>query len=1110
MSKVKLTDKQIEAVTHKKGNALVSASAGSGKTHVVIERIIKLILEEGVSVKNILAVTFTKASAEEMKEKLKKAITEKHLQTKDKRLKEELDIVSSSDISTIDAFCSKLVKKYFYLIGVDSSVQVLDDGKKTRLTVSALDETFESLYESGEDWFLSLIPVFSSKRSDAGLRESVLSLNKHCEMVGGADVLLERTKDSYKNVFDYLNKELREDLNELSRYYCDKFKNLSERFCLDVVRKENCKKFANAIELISSATDYFEFFKSFNFVEFKEAGKKSDEPLLLQELKDLLKEFNGKILKFKDIFSVDKQTERKSLDGSLAILENLFKVTAIFSENFNKIKKEENAVDFADIERYALQILKFEDVRREISKNYDYIFVDEYQDVNDVQEEIISLVTNDNSFLVGDSKQCIYAFRGCNPEYFREKYRLYEKGKGTAIPLDNNFRSAPNIVNGVNRIFERVMTESFGGNDYANNLMIYGEGYADYEGVCQIHVVNKTKKEKEEVPSRGVYSVLNSNEKLIDNDVSGQVKLILKIISDRLGKEYYDLKTKSYKTIGFGDICILLRGVETSKIGQEVVQTLVKAGVPVSSVVKKDVKNYPEIKVLLNLLALIVNAERDVPLATVMLKLFEFTEDELATIKKARAQYGLTFYDCVLNYSLGNSLLSAKCKKFLDWLDEKRLIAEFLTVDELFNGILKETGYLARVTASEYGPIRLRRIERFLSESVIGGKKMRAVEFEAHIEEVLDDIKLSEASGEDTVQVMTMHSSKGLEFPVVICAGLEKRFTIKDKSAVVMYHRNTGVAISSFDHDNMTVSSNLVRALIRERLERAERVEELRLFYVALTRAKCELYMLASNVTIAPEFNPSVVTSMSDYLHICGIPVTYHNECDIDLADFSSKETVVAGKETQKLLTEKIIENLSFVYPYIGEVELPVKTSVSDVNKGEDNEYFMRTDKFGSSSSEKGTAYHRFFELIDFYSFNGEADLKKFVEDKLMDKAQAEFIDVNKVERILSLPVFEKIKGAKLLKEQKFCHLVSANKLYDTPSTEKVLIQGIADLIAIGENGATLIDYKISTIERDEDIVKAYKTQMELYKNAIESVLKIKVNEVLIINVLQEKVIKVV
>ncbi|MBO7215208.1 MAG: UvrD-helicase domain-containing protein [Clostridia bacterium] len=1119
MSKVELTEKQIQAISHGKGNALVSASAGSGKTHVVIERIIRLIIEEKVPVKKVLALTFTKLAAEEMKEKLKKALTKKYLETKQSWLKDELDDVNLADISTIDSFCSKLVKKYFYVIGVDASVQVLEESKKKRLCETAMDELFDELYEREDKEFLNLVSTFGKYRSDRDLRKVVLKLHEFSERANGIDGLLEKSKHLYENAQDLLQAELKGDILEIAKYYSFEFETLEKAFVQDKARKEIAGKYKALLSEMANAEDLFDFFKAYNLVQIKLTNTKRYEPELAVALSDTVNEYKKRIQKYAEIFGVDKGEDAKNLISSYKLIEGLVSLTKGYDLALSKLKVEENAVDFADIERYALQLLKVEEIRNDVLSLYDYVFIDEYQDVNNLQEEILNAVTNDNAFMVGDSKQSIYAFRGCNPEYFTTKYNLYDNGGGQAISLDSNFRSAPAVVNGVNSIFKRVMTKDYGGTDYADKLMVYGGLYGDYQGVCQIHHIPPVKKEKTGEIERGIYSVKETTEKKEVEDVLGEVKVICDIIKDRLGKKYYRLKDSKreagYEEITYGDICILLRSTSTeTRLANELIQSLVKLGIPVNTTASRDIKEYPEIKVLINLLSLLVNAERDVPLATVMLSLCGFSEDELADIKKEyRCDYDSSFYELVEKYSSLDTPLAKKCENFIKWLKEKRLIAEFLSVEELFSAILKETGYLARVTASNFGMARIKRIERFIAESIVGGKKLRVIEFENHIEDVLDDLAVAESCGDNTVKIMTMHASKGLEFPIVIVAGLNKKFNDGDKNLEVVYEKNTGLASKSYNEETMLVSENSARSLIKARIGKALQVEELRLFYVAITRAKCELYMLTSAENINFEFNKVKVNSMSDFLTQGEVEVITHGESEEEvkeeIKELFENGKAVAGREIESELTDKIRENLSFIYPHEDEINLPVKTSVSDVNKHEDDEHFARTDKYGWSSSEKGTAYHRFFELIDFYGEVSEKTLEDFVSNGLMPKEQAEFIEVEKVKTILKMPLFSEIKGKKLLKEQKFCHLVSANEIYGVDSTEKVLIQGIADLIAIDDDGAILIDYKISTIESEEDIIKAYRTQMLLYKNAIEVILKLKVKKVVLVNVLQAKTIEV-
>lgn len=1104
-----LTLMQSKAISHGSGNALVSASAGSGKTFVVIERIIRLILEENVSVSEILAITFTKLAAGEMKDKLKEALTKKYVETKDARLKKEIDLINTADISTIDAFCSKIVKKYFYLLGIDANFSVLEESRKKILEKQAVDGLFERLYEEKNAEFLSLIPVFSHGRTDNGLKNAVKELYLYSEAENGIDYVREKTVFSYQNALELLTEEYSPKIKSLAKKYVEEFSYLGSLFVCDEKRKNYCDLMVELLNRLYQTDNYFEFFNNFVKTGLSLPSGKSKNLEFQAELTKTVQEFRKSFKDVITVFNIDVEEENEKLLNSLNLALSLIDLTKQYKMEFERLKAEENTADFNDVEKLCLSLLRREDISKEIKNEYKYVFVDEYQDVNAVQEEMISLITKDNAFLVGDSKQSIYAFRGCNPLYFKRKYDLYSNGSGAVISLDNNFRSSKSVINLVNDVFSNVMTEEFGGTNYFKNPMIYGGGY-ESDGLAQIHLIEKNEKQEVQLPERGVYSVMNATELKESEDVRDEVKLILNIVSNSLNQTYYDVKekdaTKRYKKVEFKDICILLRSIGTgSNLGEEIVSELIKNGVPVSSTVKKSISEYPEIKVIVNLISALVCAERDVPLATVMLNLYNFSEDELYAIREQGGQpLKSTFYSCVKNLSNKGGDLAEKCKRFLAWFNEKRLIAEFLPVGEVLNSILQESGYLAKTVASPYGKARLKRIERFIAESVQGSKKLRLNEFEEHVNSVLEDLTVSESSGDDTVKVMTMHASKGLEFPIVIVAGVSKRFNDTDSKKAVIKDRELGIAVKSFNDSDMTYSENSTRYLLKHKLKKVTAVEELRLFYVALTRAKYALH-----VTVSGELNETLdvysVNKMSDFINKNNKFVS----CESKFEDFKfvNEGEAVAGKEITKDLTDSIVNSLSYRYPFKNEITLPVKSSVSDVNKGDDEEYFYTTKEFGSSSAENGTAYHRFFQLIDFNDYNGEKDLQKFVLQGDMDERQASFIDADKVGRILRFDLFKEIKDHALYKEYKFCHLVPACEVTGANSSEKVLIQGILDLVAIKDNQAILIDYKVSTVKDEKDLIKIYSTQMKFYKNAVESILGIKVKKVALVNVLKEKVI---
>ncbi|MBO5889091.1 MAG: UvrD-helicase domain-containing protein [Clostridia bacterium] len=1010
---VKLTMQQNSAINHDKGNLIVSASAGSGKTHVIIERIIRLVRDKKVSVSKILAVTFTRLAAEEMKDKLKKALINEFNKTGDLYFKNKLSEVSVADISTIHSFLSNLLRTYFYAIDLDATFEVLDERRSNKIINKAIDELFEELYENSDSEFLQLLTYYSSKRKDKKLKEIIIKLYEFSRSEDSLDALEEKSKNHFVNS---CNNAISEEGN------VEYIKTLSQ----------------NGVETIKM----------------------------------------------------------------------LFNLTKKFEEKYTLLKQEENGIDFSDIEFLALKLFKKAEILEEIKNKYEYIFVDEYQDVNSIQEQLIVSLSCDNAFMVGDSKQSIYGFRGCNPSYFINKFNTYNQGNGgKAISLDKNFRSAKKIIDAVNNIFSNIMTKTFGEFDYASHPMIYGEGYLDYEGRAVMHVIEKQEKIEKENIFSGVYSVVNSVNDDNKIEFSSEELAVIKVIKDVLGKNYYDVKTKTYKSVEYKDICILIRSLKG--FGENLLKALLYYDIPVSSGIKNEIASYPEVKVLYSVVKAICFMQSDVDLATVMLNFYNFTEDDLAVIRTSGDRYS-TFYECFLKALDKDGEIFDKVRNFYKWFNEIRLLSEYMPASELLRKIISDTEWELKILSSNHGKEKLSRVERFISEVDFTSKPMTVYEFNEYLNSSIDTISFTGTESDDTVKIMTAHASKGLEFPIVIVAGTSKQFNSNDVKQDIYMDRKYGVAVKSYDVDNMTVSENPAINVIKEEYKRNRAIEEIRLFYVELTRAKCELHIIVDGNNFQENRNEELYLSANkqrDFLSLNDMEwVEVKSEDLNNLREQESEVSFVAGKSINREVVEKIKENLSFTYAFSNDINLPLKSSVSKEIKSD--EYYKITNIFGESDSETGSAYHKYLELCSFNSENIESEINEFKLKHLMTDREISLIDTSKIKSILSMPIFKEIKGKKVYKERKFYQLVKANELGYT-SEEKILIQGVIDLIVEDDTGVTLIDYKLSKIESEEDLVNKYKKQLYLYKKAIEESLSIKVNKTYIVNILQEKIIPI-
>ena len=1108
-----LTKDQYKAVFHDDGNVIVSASAGSGKTHVVIERIIRLITQKNVPVERILAVTFTKAAASEMKEKLKKALTEEYNESGDIRFKRELEKVNMADVSTIHSFCANLLKRYFYALGLDATFAVLDEKKSKKLQSKAISNLFEKLYLENNPTFINLVNIFGGKRKDKGLREIVRKIYAFSGSELGLKELEQKSLNSHKSISQIVNGSILDYYKEAASEYALIFERFVEDFSGDEKRKDLCVEYLEVLTALKNETNLFNIANTYKGFSISAPRTKNENAKLLEEFKHYLDKVKKLFAAIVDGYAGGEEECKKEVESNIEVIKELFNLAYLYEEEYKALKSEENGVDFLDLEKYTLALFEKEEILQEISNSYDYIFVDEYQDVNALQEEIITKISRNNAFLVGDSKQSIYAFRGCNPKFFIEKYNRYLKGDGgTAISLDANFRSANSIIELTNNVFCDVFTKKFGGQNYSENKMVYGGGYKTFNGETAIHLIESPKKEEKTVAEGGVYSVIENFKASEQKEKSKQVILTIKLILDLLKTKYYDIKekdeSKRLKQVEFKDICVLVRGV--NGYGNELVSALYDVGLPVTSSASVEVAEYPEIKALNDLLKAIIMPRRDIPFASTLLNFAGLSEEDLVTIKSAYAR-DKSFYTCVLSYATKSDALAKKLSNFLDWFNGVRLIAEYAPASEVLYKVIGDTGYDAKILSMPFGEERLKRVERFIAESVSVEKSLTVTEFSDYLEESLDEITLSQTAGDNTIKVMTEHASKGLEFPIVIVADFEKEFNSRDITGDVIFSKEFGIVPKNYNLDNMTYFENSLRHASKLEFKKERAVEEARLFYVAITRAKCAVHFIADTSALFENrlySNFKIADRQKCYLKVGDAPITLHLDSDLNLEN-GNKGTAVIGKEFDSDLALKIKQNLLFKYAHLEDTLLPLKRSVSEVNKSDELEYYETTNLFGHSDTETGTAYHKYLELCNFYGNGAIEQKQEMLNSGLITSEDAALLDDDKLQGILNLPIFEKVKGYKLYKEQKFCCLFDASALGYTGSNEQILVQGIIDLLAVDGNNAILIDYKYSTIKNDEDLIKHYYTQLKLYKEAIEKCSNYKISEVYLVNVLQLKSVKV-
>ncbi len=1137
---------QKAVVEHEKGNILVSASAGSGKTYTMISRAIRLIKEGKTTVSNILALTFTESAALEMKEKLKKALFE--LVEKDDAFIDQISDLDCADISTLHSFCGRIVRSYFFVSGVSPDFRILDADEATLYQKTAIDNLFKKLYDLKEPYFLELLSHFRQNRKDDNLKELVIKLYESARVEPNADEILGKFETLYtKDGLDQTVLKVKEYYDDRANAILDEL-----QWALDVFRNSGR---TTAIEVTSRLiedildtlnNDYYslEKYKGYSlfFMPSPFGSKLTEEEALAREtVKGAKDKFISLIERFtKDI--TDRETMVSRLGDLSKLSKDLSTLTKAFFSEYESVKQDENALDFSDLEHYAIKTLKDESVREEIKNKYDYVFVDEYQDTNSVQELIVSLIGNDNLFMVGDDKQSIYGFRGCRPEIFLDKEKNYSSGGGgTALRLNHNFRSAKNILDAVNQIFAFSMTKEHYGYSYLKNAMLISGGIYPEEatGRAEFHLLDtslsvKEKKEKENVK---IYDLKEEYKKLISNEDEDDVNSVALLVSDIIEKEYkntfYDIKEKKFRSVCPSDVVILSRSVDTKYI-QKLVSTLYRLGVPVSSKVSVNALDFQETKVLVKFLELLENQKLDLPLITVMKSVIgDFTENELYdmvslyanSLEKGKKR-DACFYDAYV-YALNNAQgeMKDKLNAFEKYIRECRVLKDFIGAKGILDKVVEDSNMFSAILTQKDGKTVAQMVEFFISKALNGDKVLSVAEFLDKVNRADKSFKVETSVGEQAVRIMTIHASKGLEFPVVITIGLEKKSNTTDEEKEILFSKENGFITKFYNASTMLKEETPFRLLTKETLRENRLKEELRLFYVALTRASYSLHMIAKCKGDPRKDVFSGGERYVDYIP-SAFPVSIRKEAEFEFnATRHEARKVLVGKVNNED-KDRIREYLEFTYKYLESINVPLKTSVTSAALIKDKSLVDETDvkeesaiiTVGTendsgeivsnlSSAEKGTIAHRILEHYDFALGDIKTQVENMIKSGVLTKKEADSVSVDRLERAISTHIFSVVNGKTLYREVPFFANFSAKDALCVNAPENVLIQGIIDLLAVDGKDAIIIDYKYSRLDKDK-LKEKYQKQLCLYEKAVSSVLGLSVIKKYLFNIYSGEVVE--
>ena len=1195
MSKTKWTKEQKQAIYEKGQNILVAAAAGSGKTAVLVERIIEKVLHDNVDIDKLLVVTFTNAAASEMRERVLDAIYKKLDEEPDNELLyRQITLLNKASICTIDSFCLEVVRNNFYqLENLSPNFRIADTTEIELLKQDVIEEIFEKKYEEEDKDFIKLINTYTSYRDDTPLKELVLNIYNYIQSNPFPEKWLHEKIEMF-NIKDNLEedfsktvwgKELLKQIEDEVIYSIKSLEDIEKKLYLEPELEKFYQTIRDDIEKLEvlkrnldNWDKTYEIAKDLSFVRWPAKKVESELKEEAKGLRDNVKKNINKILDEILICNSNQaNTEIYNMYDILVKLENLINE---FGNEFDKAKRERNIVDFHDIEHFALKILIDEneeptEVAKKYQEKYEEIAIDEYQDSNLVQEYILTSVSNGkNIFMVGDVKQSIYKFRQAMPELFLSKYKGYKnkednkEEKGLKIQLFKNFRSRENVLKFTNLIFQDIMSNELGDIDYdEGEYLNLGASYPEEKQDLntQIHIIDVKDEEEEQ-----------ENLEEIDERIE-DVELEARFVANKIKElkesnfKIWDGKKEEYRDIKYKDIVILLRS--TSSLAPIYEQELLNLEIPVFSDSSQEYLDSIEIQTIMSLLKIIDNPMQDIALVTVLRSYIgKFTDDELVKIRLSD-KYD-NFYTCMQKALVDvDKNLKEKIENFFNMLDGWRKEQEYLSLDELIWKLYTDTGFYNYVGLMPNGDLRQANLKMLFQKA----KQYEDANFKGlyNFINFIDKLKLSSGDmnsakiigeNDDVVRIMSIHKSKGLEFPVVFLSSVGKQFNLTDLNKNVLLHQEMGIGVKYIDYDKQIQYDTLNKSAIKNKILLETLSEEMRVLYVALTRAKEKLYItgiskdyekelekIKSNVERYPKENGKInsilLKKYKRYLDWILLVYNYENKetivkSNIELEVHKKQELLhsfnkvdtkkidvikeLEKVEINKEKLKKLEELLNYEYPNKIDIIIPTKTAVTTLkdlksnNIVEENitlekpKFLNETKEEIITPSKRGTIMHLCMQHLDEKVNYDLEKVQNLIEElrakEIITTKEAESINKNKILEFTKSKIWNELKEAKEIQREKPFYInVPANTIYEEKTNENILVQGIIDLYYIDKNNdLNLVDYKTDYVEKgnENSLIAKYKNQLELYKKALEESLKKEVKNTYIYSVYLNKEIK--
>ncbi len=1174
---VKWTSEQQKVIDLRNRNILVSAAAGSGKTAVLVERIIRRLTEDDTptDVDRLLIVTFTEAAAAEMKERISAAI-EKKLEERpgDIRLERQATLIHSAQITTIHSFCLAVIRDHFHVIGIDPGFRIAEEGELKLLKQDVLEELLEECYAEAKEEFLDFTERFGSGKSDKKIEEIILKMYEYSRSYPRPDRWLDQC------VKAYASEDLEVRAEERVRMRAADIERVLERglkICeepdgpymygdmldSDLQELERLQQAENFDAMYSAAAGFKWRRLSSRKDDTVSPDKKEKVKKLREQAKSLLKGMQ------EDYFYAPREVWQQDMQDALPSVVTLTELVKRFAHMLDEKKRLRNMIDFNDMEQFALAILTEEKdgelvpsaVAGEYQDRFDEVMIDEYQDSNLVQETILTSVSRVsrgeyNIFMVGDVKQSIYSFRLSRPELFMEKYNTYSLKDSVTqrIDLHKNFRSREEVLDSVNDIFRQIMKKELGGIEYDDSAALYpGAEFpplpSGKEDFCKSELLLLDKEDTGDGDER------QAEARMI-------ARRIRELIRDGV---VLDKETREYRRVQYRDIVILTRSIRgwaevfSSVLGEE--------GIPAYSVSREGYFETYEVSVLLDYLKILDNARQDLPLAAVLTSVFGgLNTRELAEIRIAYPN--VPFYEAAAMCAESDAAedacmeeLRGKLRRFYDQVRYFREKVPYTPIHELLEEIIDKTGCGLYIAAMPGGAQRMANVEMLTERAAAfeGTSYKGLFNFVRYIAQLKKyDVDYGEAGimdeQADTVRIMSIHKSKGLEFPIVFVAGMGKKFNTQDTKGSVLLHPDWGAGVDLIDLKRRTKTPTFLKKMIREETALENLAEEMRILYVALTRAKEKLIMTgAAKITedgavsdISSVFRTEGAKCYLDWVLPCILSDEtgkVKQESPVEVSVFGAEDlTLQQGEVQAEVMAEDVLRNwddsqvyepelrerldaqIDYVYPFEDEGKMKLKFTVSELKKwaslaeeaGEEMyeepvvvpliPEFLKEEEI-LTGAPRGSAYHKLLEFLDFtvdYDVeNLTAAVQQLRQEGRLTDEMAECIRPKDILRFLGCRsgrrMADAARNGKLYKEQPFVLSVDASEIYpEDCSGEKILVQGIIDVYFEEPDGLVVLDYKTDKVRTGNELKEKYHAQLDYYAQALEQLMEKPVKEKII------------